>query len=189
MFAPPFGPPDFMGSASGLHDDPLIGGTEGLGKTGQRGLDEPRFEGHPCSLAVVIEFPGHPQRFKRRCDAPGRHKCADADAGKALVRAGAVLGLLDHGDGRAGCGAMAFKAEFGELQQERLAPRDKAFDAAFADGHHLPEDGLIRRLAPSPTRATGSVAALTLLIAWRPWRQAIRSIRSFPILWTHVFFL
>jgi len=34
IFAPPFGPPDFMGSASGLKDDPLVGGTEWPEETG-----------------------------------------------------------------------------------------------------------------------------------------------------------
>jgi hypothetical protein len=28
IFAPPFGPPDFMGSAGGLNDNALISGTE-----------------------------------------------------------------------------------------------------------------------------------------------------------------
>src|SRR5258708_1740986 len=41
IFAPPFGPPDLMVGTSSLHDDPLIGGTEWLGETGQCGLDEP----------------------------------------------------------------------------------------------------------------------------------------------------
>ena len=59
-FAPPFRPPDFMGSASGLHDDLLIGGTESPIEASQRGLDEPRLEGNLCRLAVGIEFPGHP---------------------------------------------------------------------------------------------------------------------------------
>ena len=59
MFAPPFGPSDFMGSASGFHDDPLIGRAEYPTETGQGGLDKPRFEHDPCSLAVGIEFLGH----------------------------------------------------------------------------------------------------------------------------------
>jgi hypothetical protein len=50
VFAPPIGPPDPVRCTSGLHDDPLIGGTERLGKTGQRGLDEPRFDGHQKQL-------------------------------------------------------------------------------------------------------------------------------------------
>jgi hypothetical protein len=41
IFAPPFGPPDHARCTSGLHDDPLIGGTEWLGEKGQCGLDEP----------------------------------------------------------------------------------------------------------------------------------------------------
>ena len=56
---------------------PLIGGTERLGKTGQRGLDEPRFKGDPCGLAIGVELLDHPQRFERRCDAPGRNKYQD----------------------------------------------------------------------------------------------------------------
>lgn len=59
IFAPPPRPPDFMGGTSGLHDDALICGTEWLGEAGQRGLDEPWLEGHPCSLAIGIEFPRH----------------------------------------------------------------------------------------------------------------------------------
>ena len=61
--APPFGPPDFMGSARSVHDDPLIRGTECLGETGQGGFDEPGFEDQSCGLAVRIEFFGHPQRL------------------------------------------------------------------------------------------------------------------------------
>ena len=34
IFGPPLRPPDFMGSASGLHDGPLIGGIERLGEPG-----------------------------------------------------------------------------------------------------------------------------------------------------------
>lgn len=64
MFAPPFGPSHLVSCARGLHDDPLIGGTEGLGKTRQCGLDEPRFKGDPCGLSVGIEFPGHSQRLQ-----------------------------------------------------------------------------------------------------------------------------
>jgi hypothetical protein len=52
-----------MGSASGLYGNALIGGTEWLGETRQRGFDEPRFEGDPCSLAIGIEFPRHSQRL------------------------------------------------------------------------------------------------------------------------------
>src|SRR6516162_5992877 len=61
LFAPPFGPPDLVGRAGGLHDSPLIGGTERTRKTGQRSLDEPGFEDDPYGLAKGIEFPGHPQ--------------------------------------------------------------------------------------------------------------------------------
>jgi hypothetical protein len=66
MFAPPFGPSDLVGHTRGVYDDPLVGGTEGLGKTGQSGLDEPRFEDDPCGLAVTIEFLRHPQRLGDR---------------------------------------------------------------------------------------------------------------------------
>ena len=65
MFAPPFGPPDLVRRAGGLHDDPLISGTECLGETGQRGFDEPGFEDDPHVVAVAIEFPGHSQRHHR----------------------------------------------------------------------------------------------------------------------------
>ena len=92
MFAPPFGPPDFVWSPSGLHDDPLIGGTEWLSKTGERGLNKPRFEGHPCSLAVGIELSGHSQRFERRCDAPGIYDGSDNDVDLELAYARTLLG-------------------------------------------------------------------------------------------------
>jgi len=63
MFAPPFRPPDLVRRAGGLHDDPLIGGSERSSlEAGQRGFDEPRFEDDPYGLAVGIKFPGHPQR-------------------------------------------------------------------------------------------------------------------------------
>ena len=81
VFAPPLRPPDPVRCTSGLHDGPLIGGTESPIEAGQRGLDEPRFEGHPCGLAVGIKFPGHSQRHQCRCDAPGCHNYADDDAG------------------------------------------------------------------------------------------------------------
>jgi hypothetical protein len=69
VFAPPLRPPDLVGGTSGRHDGPLIGRTEYLTEAGQRGLDEPRFEAHPCGLAVGIKFLGHSQRLECRCDA------------------------------------------------------------------------------------------------------------------------
>ena len=71
MFAPPFGPPDFVRSASGLHDDPLFGETGLPVKASQGGFYEPRLEGDPSGLTVGIEFFGHSQRLDRGCDAPG----------------------------------------------------------------------------------------------------------------------
>ena len=124
VFAPPIGPPDPVRCTSGLHDLPLISGIESSIEAGQRGLDEPRFEGHPCGLAIGIKFLGHSQRRQGRCDAPGCHTCADDDAGKALVCAGSFRDLLDHGQSCAGCGAITFKPAFDELQQERLGRRD-----------------------------------------------------------------
>src|ERR1019366_672695 len=59
VFAPPLRPFDLVGGTRGLHDGPLIRGTESPIEAGQRGLDKPRFEGHPCGLAVGIEFLGH----------------------------------------------------------------------------------------------------------------------------------
>jgi hypothetical protein len=85
VFAPPLRPPDPARCASGLHDDPLIGGTESPVEVGQRGLDQPRFEDHPCCLAVGIEFLGHSQRRQCRCDAPGCLNHADDDADRAVV--------------------------------------------------------------------------------------------------------
>src|SRR5882757_6496221 len=55
IFAPPFGPPDLARCTSGLDNNPLFGGTEGLGETGQCRLDEPRFKRHPRGLAVRIK--------------------------------------------------------------------------------------------------------------------------------------
>ena len=57
----------------GVQDGPLIGGAEWLGKTGQRGLDEPRLGGHPFGLAVRIENFGHSQLLERRCEAPASY--------------------------------------------------------------------------------------------------------------------
>ena len=92
MFAPPFGPADFVRSPSGVQDDPLIGWTEWLGKTGQRGLDQPRFKRHPCGLAVGIELSGHPQRFERGCNAPGIHDRPDNNVGLGLACARTLSG-------------------------------------------------------------------------------------------------
>src|SRR5258708_27803333 len=68
-FAPPFGPSDLARRASGVDDNLLIGGTERLGKAGQRGLDDPWFEHDACGLAVTIEFLGHSQRLQCGCHA------------------------------------------------------------------------------------------------------------------------
>jgi ABC transporter, phosphonate, periplasmic substrate-binding protein len=62
VFAPPLRPLDLVGRMGGLHDRTLLGGTEFPIKVGQRGLDKPRFEDHPCGLAVGVKLLGHPQR-------------------------------------------------------------------------------------------------------------------------------
>ena len=77
LFAPPFRPSDLTRGTSGVHDCPLIGWTEGLGKSGQCSLDEPRFEGDPCGFAVRIEFLGHSQRLQGGCDASGVYNYPD----------------------------------------------------------------------------------------------------------------
>jgi hypothetical protein len=41
VFAPPLRPFNLVRCTNGLHDGPLIGRTEFLGETGQRGFDEP----------------------------------------------------------------------------------------------------------------------------------------------------
>jgi hypothetical protein len=79
---------------------------------------------------------------------------ADDAADKAMGCAEALLSVFDHCQSCAGCGAITFKCAFAVLQQERLVRRDSALDPAFADGHHLPEDGLIGCFAPSPARTT-----------------------------------
>jgi hypothetical protein len=137
MFAPPFGPPDFMGSASGINDSALFRGTECPAEAGQCGLDKPRFERDPCGLAVRIEFRGHAQRLKRRCDAPGGHTHHHDGADPRLAYALPFSGFLDHGQGCAGCSAVAFKPAFCELEQEGLGRRNAALGSSFADGHHL----------------------------------------------------
>jgi hypothetical protein len=68
-----------VGGTSGLHDGPLIGRTEGFTEAGQGSLDKPRFEGHPCGLAVGIKFPGHSQVLGCKRDAPGVQNYADED--------------------------------------------------------------------------------------------------------------
>jgi hypothetical protein len=97
MFAPPFGPTNFAGCTSGVHDSPLFSRTEFPIEASQGGLNEPWLEGHPCSLAVGIEFPGHSQRLERRCDAPGRHTHMHDGADPGLACALALPGFLDHG--------------------------------------------------------------------------------------------
>ena len=64
-------PSDLARRTGGGHDDPLIGGTEGLGETGQCGLDDPRFEGNPCCLTVGIEFLCHRSAFRASVTLPG----------------------------------------------------------------------------------------------------------------------
>jgi hypothetical protein len=71
VFAPPLWPFDLAGGTGGPQNGPLIRGTKCLTEACQRGLDKPGFEGHPCGLAVGIEFPCHSQRLQCRCDAPG----------------------------------------------------------------------------------------------------------------------
>jgi hypothetical protein len=127
IFSPPFGPPDFVGGAGGLHDGPLIGRAERMRKTGQRGLDEPRFEGDSCSLTVAIEFPGHSQRLQRVCDTAGRYKRYGSALG--LVSAMPLPGFLDHCQGRTGCSAVAFKPAFCKLEQKGLGSRDTTLDS------------------------------------------------------------
>jgi hypothetical protein len=137
IFAPPFGPPDFMGGTSGLHDDPLICGTEWLGEAAQRGLDEPRLYGDPRSLVVRIELPGHSQRPEGRCDAPGRHHYMHDSADLRLACTLALSGFLDHGQGCTGCGIVAFQRAFCELEKEGLGRRHTALGSVFADFHYL----------------------------------------------------
>jgi hypothetical protein len=84
VLAPPLRPPDLVRCTSGLHDDPLFGRTEWLGELGQRGLDQPRFEDHPCGLAVGIKFIGHSQRYQCICDAPGVNNHAGDGADRLL---------------------------------------------------------------------------------------------------------
>ena len=55
---------------------------------------------------------------------------------------------------------ITFKTAFGKLEQERLGGRNTARGSAFADGHHLTEDGLIGCFAPAPAGTTGWIAAL-----------------------------
>jgi hypothetical protein len=81
--------------------------------------------------------------------------------------------LLYHRQGCAACWAIAFKAAFGEMEQERLGCSDTALDSTFSDSHHLPEDCLVGCFAPSPAWTPGSIAALALHIARRPWRPTI----------------
>jgi hypothetical protein len=160
-------------SPSGLHDNPLIGGTKWLGKTGQRGLDEPRFEDHSCSLAIGIEFPGHSQRFERGCDAPGRHTCQDDLADPRLCCDLPFVGLLDHSQRFTGCGTVAFKSALCELEQEGLGRRNGTLGSTLADFQHLGQNGLIGRLAMTPPRTTGRIAALALCKAACSRRLAI----------------
>ena len=173
MFAPPLGPPDLARRTSGLHDGPLFSGTKCPTKVYQRGLHKPRFERQSCRLAVGIELSGHSQRLQRRCDTPRRHHFQDDDADPGMVTPLPFPGFLDHSQGCTGCGIVAFKSAFCELEQEGLGRRDTTRDSAFADSHHLTENGLIRRFATTPSGTTGRIAALTLCKARRLWRPAI----------------
>ena len=49
----------------------------------------------------------------------------------------ALPGFLDHSQGCAGCGIVAFKPAFCELEKEGLGCRDTALGSAFADFHCL----------------------------------------------------
>src|SRR6516165_1654388 len=82
-------------------------------------------------------------------------------------------GLLDHSQGRTGCGAIAFKPAFCKLEQKGLGSRDKTLGSVFADRHHLAEYGLIGCFAMTTPRTAGRIAALALCKARRPWRLAI----------------
>ena len=148
-----------MRRAGGLQDGPLIGGTECMRETGQSGLDEPGFEDDPYGLAVAIEFPGHSQRLQRRCDTAGLYKIYGYSAGLGLPSAMPLPGLLDHSQGRTGCGAIAFKPAFCKLEQKGLGSRDKTLGSVFADRHHLAEYGLIGCFAMTTPRTTGRIAA------------------------------
>src|SRR5262245_10519990 len=183
MFGPPFGPPDFVRSASGLHDDPLISWTECVRKTSQRGLDKPRFEGHPRGLAVRIELLGHSQRLKRRCDASGAHNFPGNDADLWRSSALALPGFLDHSQGVTSRGIVAFECAFCELKEKGLGRRDTALGSAFADFHHLAKNGLMGRFATTPSRTTGRIAALALCKARRLRRVAISNAALLNILW------
>jgi hypothetical protein len=70
--------------------------------------------------------------------------------------------LLDHGQGYAGCGVVALKSTFCELEHECYGCRDLALDAAFTDGHHLAQNGCIGRFAMTLPRTTGGIAASAL---------------------------
>src|ERR1700692_791429 len=65
------------------------------------------------------------------------NKRRDDGADPRLACALPFPGLLDHSQGFTGCGAVAFKPAFCELEQEGLGRRDTARRPAFADGHHL----------------------------------------------------
>ena len=90
-------------------------------------------------------------------------------------------GLLDHSQGRTGCGAIAFKPAFCKLEQKGLGSRDKTLGSVFADRHHLAEYGLIGCFAMTTPRTAGRIAALALCKARRPWRLAITDAIIFGI--------
>src|SRR5690242_19381959 len=124
-----------MRRTSGLHDCPLIVWTEGLRKSGQCSLDEPRFKGHPCGLAVRIEFLGHSQRLQGACDASGRHNYQDDAQGTTWALL--FFGLFEYLKGCTRCSAVAFDRPFDELEQKGLGRRDAPFGSAFSDSYHL----------------------------------------------------
>jgi hypothetical protein len=91
---------------------------------------------------------------------------------------------------RASCasrGAIALKSAFAEMQQKRLGRRDTALDTGFADGHHLPEHGLVGCFPMTPARTTAWITALT----FRKARRSPFTSVSVPLnaLWRNIMWI
>jgi hypothetical protein len=82
-----------------------------------------------------------------------------------LACARTLPGFLDHSQGCAGRGVIAFERAFCELEEKGLGRGDMALGSALADFDHLAENGLIGRFAMTPPRTTGRIAALALCCA------------------------
>ena len=85
--------------------------------------------------------------------------------------------LLDQGGDPRAAAPSPSTPRFRELEKESFGRGHAARGPAFADGNHLAEDRLIRRLPMTPTGTAGGIAALAFRKARIPWRSSITDAR------------